>query len=228
MKYVPGAPPPDPEKYVLVKARSGWHWRKKRGLNNPTVKVNDALEEQNLLAKISGPAAVRVRGALSGFLEGLNCGTLTVQISAAIRKGLTKGTWPDYAPLKKIDFQPRHPFGNVMQHLPYVLIEDGHAVVSIAINPGVTITQLSPLITSYKYTLVMVAGDAVMEDFLLTFSMESRTYGIGERGDNCVLRLALPEKGVPWLVGFRLTSFEKTGVAPHPRHAGFRVLAAGK
>src|SRR5438270_11989504 len=114
MKYVAGALPPDLKKYVLVKSKEGWHWRVRRGWDNPNVRINSTLQQQANLTKISGPAAVKLREALQIVLAGLNCGRLTLKLSGVIRKGLKKGNWPDDVLLKKLDFQPRYPFTKVM------------------------------------------------------------------------------------------------------------------
>ena len=228
MKYSKNNPPPDLHNYSLIDSKEGGYYRRRRGLGGKPAVIPDAVVAQSKLTKISSPAAAKLRRELDPYLEGMQCGRLTVKLSSLIRKGLKAGTWPDYGLMQDLDFQPGYMFGKLIRTNWKLEQDENYVTIRIPIPEGGALEIVNnKLVSSYRFTLVMLTGDPVGDGELLTMAAKSKEYKIGKADKECVLRLAKPETDIPRLLCLRVTSYESKEQAVHGRHSGMVVLAWG-
>ena len=229
MKYDPNAPLPDLNEYTLITNKGGKkHWRKRLGRGGKGATLNTACREQSNLMGAASPATARLRRALNPYEGRMDFGRFGARVSARIRKSLTDGTWPDYGILRDYHFQKEHPFDPILRAGRTVKKEEGQVIVRIQIPEGGAVVGKSNNLTRYRFSLLLVAGDPVEAEVPLTTGLvESADYAYGKAAEDCLLTIAVPVDGRPWMVCLRLESYEGKELACANKYCGMKVVAWG-
>ena len=224
--YNRGKGAPDPQLFILVRNKEGWHYRRRRGtvkkarLNEPFQKSADDLKQ-------CSPAAKRLRGCLSQVFRGLNVGRAQARFSGFLKKAILRKGYLDFSAFAGYDFQQEHPLGSLLLAPLAVEIGGGEARVRIEPDAG-AVKQKNALVSHYYFDLVLVWGNAGVDGGLRLDSVSSALYPFGTAHQVCKLSLALPESRAPWMLLLKTSCLEGNELAHHPRHYGMKVVAVGE
>lgn len=215
--------PGNPEDYVLVKAKEGKHWRKKRG-SIKSASLNTGYQTSADVTKIISPAAKKIRIALLPYLRGLSTGRLNVRIGNALRKSLKEKDRLELGHLNGIELQAEHPLDEILISGYHVSFDEKRVRIEIPIQKD-SVMPMNRLVTHYYFEAVLLYGNAGTENGLQTESVESALYPVHENGKSiCVLELELPEKD-DWCVLLKLSSLEGNELAVHTKHYRMKVIS---
>lgn len=224
--YDRGKNAPDPQQFILVKSKEGWHYRRRRGTVKKAV-LNEACQASSDGLKVCGPAAKRLRGCLAGSFRGLAVGRVQARFGECLKKALRQQRRIDFSAFAGYDFQRDHPLDSLLRVPSTVETDRGEARVRIPLAAG-AVKQKSALVSHFYFDLVLVWGDAGIDGGLRLDSVCSPLYTFGEVPvPCCALLLPLPQDGAPWMLLLKLSCLEGNELAHHPRHYGMKVVAVG-
>jgi len=221
-------PCPDPDLYIWVKTRKGGFWRKKRGSVNEAV-LNDALKRNAYLTKPMNESASRILLMLRPYLDNMNTKGIYATLSGLLKKGYNQHNRTDYAFLKELNLQPNYPLENLIGKIYTIKADEKYVKVEIPIDAAVLRKQ-SMLVSHYFFELILLQGDASVENEMMITSDRSDVYPVGAKFPNCILEVTSAR--IPWMVLLKCGCIESPTAntveyAVSPRHYGMKVVAVG-
>ena len=223
-KHIPPCPG-NPEDYVLVETREGFHWRLKRGSIKPA-KLNTAFKNNVKLTKLTSPVAVTIRKKLLPFLEKLDTGRFVANVSGLLKQEYYKTGKFDFIALNGYEIQPYNPLGKLLRRNHYVQIKKNEAIIEIPLSENV-VKKFNKQVTGYFFEAILLSGDLAKPGSLRVDSDTSAVYDIGLKTDiTCRMSLTLPTKKVSWMVMLKLSLIQVNEPASHFSHYGMKVVCA--
>lgn len=220
--YNRGKDAPDPQLFILVKSKDGWHYRRRRR----TTTLNDCLQASADGLKPCGAAAKRLRDLLREVFRGLDVGRAQARLSAGLKKALLQKGQLDFSFLNGFDFQKYSPMEDLLTVPWSVETKTGKVRVRMVLDAK-AVNQKNGLVSHYYFDLVLVWGDAGRDENLRLDTVTSPLYAFAKDNGCCELSLPLPATGEPWMLLLKISCLEGNELAHHPRHYGLRVVATG-
>jgi hypothetical protein len=220
-KRKPVPPCPDAELFTLVELEDRYIWKRRRGSLSPAL-LNASLSKNASLTTITNAASRRIFTRLEPFLRGLAKGYAQACVSGRLKKSMNARGQMDFHFLEGFDFQQKHPLEQLLLQPLSVGISKGEVVLTVPIGKH-AVKRNSQLVSGYYFEAILLYGDVSKERGLHIESVESKLYDFNEKG-NCVLRLELPVRKVPWMVLLKVSCMEGNELAVHPRHYGLKVV----
>ncbi len=195
---------PDPDLFVWVQTSDGkGYWRRKRGTIKPA-RLNASLQRNALLSGIMNEAASRIKAKLYLNLDKLQTGRFFSGLCGKLIKAYNARGSLNYSTLAGLNVQPRHPLEKLVPL--YMVIQRPDMVeVQIAVDGG-NLKIRSQLISHYFFELILLEGDAGIENDLNITSDMSAVYEAGKTAPDCILRVR-PAKE-PWMVLLKVSCIE--------------------
>lgn len=216
-------PCPDPEKYILVKAKEGPYWRRKRGTVKPA-RLNRAFAQNVSNTTVASPAAKRIIRKLDPWLRGLNTGRLTARLTGVLVQTINQKGQADFSLMTGFDFQDP-PLSRLLRAGVEVKVKDGNITLCISILPG-AMARNGDKVTDFYFEAIIVHGDVTEDNGLRIDSTISKLYSFDDDSASvCEMDLDLPA-GL-WMVILKAICQEKDKPSAHPRQFGMRVVAVG-
>jgi hypothetical protein len=215
-------PCPDPEKYILVKAKEGPYWRRKRGTVKPA-RLNRVFAQNVINNKVASPAAKRIIQKLRPWLQDLNTGRLTARLAGQLIKTLNQQGCLDFSLLKGFEFQ-QLALGRLLRSKPIVVQQGIDITVYIHLYRN-TVTRRDDLVKDYYFEAILLYGDMTADNGLRIDSTISQLYSFEDTSWKvCEMDLQLPEEGVTWMVIVKTICQEEGRQSVHPRHFDMGVV----
>lgn len=210
--------------FIWVETKEGGYFRRKRGTVK-VAKLNASLKKyQQAFSKIS-PLAFKLKDWLKPYTNQLDAGRLHGKLTAALVKSFMEKEQLTYTYLKDFEFQKQHPF--VRTYFGYPMEVTAASVRIILPVKKYIVERISDVVTGYYFELIVVAGDLMKEIPLYRDSVKSQEYEFETNYEDCVMEIALPTDGAPWMVMVKMHTMEGKEEAIHPRHYAMRVIAVG-
>ena len=215
--------PYDPN-FIWVETKEGGYFRRKRGTVK-VAKLNASLKKyQKAFSEIS-PIAQRLKLWLKPYTHNLDTGRLQGKLTAALVKSFLETNTFNFTYLKDYEFQKAHPFSRIHIGYPVEVMAD-RVTIKLPVKHYL-VERISDIVTGFYYELIVVAGDLKNETPVLRNSVRSQEYEFEKDYKDCVLEIALPASGEPWMVMVKIGTIEGDVEAVHPRHFAMRVVAVG-
>jgi hypothetical protein len=218
-------PCPDPDKYILVKTKEGYYWRRRRGTLRPA-RLNAVFANNVHNSKVAAPAARRIVQKLQPFLADLDTGRLTARIIGALIKSMNDGGFPDYRYLAQADLQ-HPPLSRLLRTLVHVQQTAHEIILTIPID-RYAMYKRGSLVSHYYFEAIALYGDMMIDHGLRIDSTMSPLYTFDDQPDTeCVLCLSAPPATHPWMILLKASCQEPDRPSASSRHFGLRVVMAG-
>jgi hypothetical protein len=207
---------------ILVNSKEGKHCRRKRGTVKPAT-LNNAFLLANESLKTISPAAAKIASSVRSYLRNFKTGRLNNRISTCLRKSFKETSHLQFAYLKGLQFQKEHPLERMVSR--YV-VQQEHGNINIKVDIGKDyIIPQNNVVTDYYFEAILVYGDLITENGLITKSVESPLYSFNsnEQG-KCCLELPHPRK-YDWMLLLKISCLEGDNLASHTKHYRLKVIA---
>jgi hypothetical protein len=191
-------PCPDPDKFILVRGKYHYFWRRKRGTVKPAV-LNEVLAKSAAITKKCNRAAIQLMSLLSVFTQQMQLGRATSRIAGAFKKAYLKTGRMDFSCMQRIEFQEDYPIHRLYRGDIKKQIIKGCLDLHIDVGSLHVIKQNAALV-SYQLHAILLYGDPSKDRDIRIETDESRIYTFGEEEKmDCHLQLVLPPKKRPWM-----------------------------
>lgn len=229
-KHQPIPPCPDPDLFILVKAKSGYYWRRKRGTVKPA-KLNTVLAAFSEHSKVSMPAAKRLLQMLIPFTGDFDLRGSVQRFAPLFSKALiTEGsmTWSYFADL---EINYNYPLERRLKADYRVNVKDNSINVEIPLSSQMVIVERNGGVTGFVFELVVISGDPAKKNSLRSENDLSPEYPLlqhdiySKKPATCKLSVQLrPNK--PYIAMLKVACLE--GQTPYgPKHQSMKVVAVG-
>jgi hypothetical protein len=219
-------PCPDPDKYVLIRSKYRYYWRKKRGTVKPAV-LNEVLQRSAAITAKTNRAARQMMSLLSVFTQRMELGITTTRIAGAFKKAYLEDGKMDFRYMNKIQFQEDYPIYKLFTGRVYPTIARGSLLLDIGVG-NLNVHSPGSKAASYQLHAILLYGDPAKERGIKIETDESRTYLYKEKGDlSCQLSLILPAKNRSWMVLLYIGSKLSVPLAAGPRYQAMMVVKTG-
>jgi hypothetical protein len=216
-------PPVNDGSYILVNAKEGPHWRKRRGSYKEAV-LNESFSKNAEATAIVSPATKRLAAKLQPWLANLQTRRLVANVSALLRQALADNHELNYSVLKGYDFQPDFPFFRLFTGSCGVQLHGDEILINIPIDER-TIERKNRLVDGYYFEAILLHGDLQKNNSLRVETETSPVYPISERFKaEWNTTMILPAKKRPWMFMMRVACQEEGKPACHPRHYAMQVM----
>jgi hypothetical protein len=226
-KFDPTIPPcPDPDKYVLVRGKYRYFWRRKRGTVKPAV-LNEVLTRSAAITAKTNRAAKQMMSLLSVFTQRMELGMTTTRVAGAFKKVYLETDKMDFRYMDRFLFQEDYPIHKLFTGYVHKQIAGGSLQLSIGVG-SLNMHPPSPKAGSYQLHAILLYGDPSKDRGIKIETDESRTYSFKEKGDiQCPLSLVLPPKNRPWMVLLHIGCKLNIPLPAGPKYHAMMVVMTG-
>lgn len=216
-------PCPDPDKYVLVKGKYRYFWRKKRGTLKPAV-LNEVLARSAAITGKTNRAAKQMMSLLSVFTQRMSLGMTTTRVAGAFKKAYLKTGKMDFQFMNGFLFQEDYPIHKLFTGHVYKQIVRGSIQLHIGVG-GPNVHAPSRTAESYQLHAIMLYGDPSKDRGIRIETDESKTYLFKEKEHiDCYLSLVLPPKNRAWMVLLHISSKLNVPIAAGSKYHAMMVV----
>ena len=228
-KFNSKVPPcPDPDKYVLVRGKNGYYWRRKRGTVKPAV-LNETLARSAAITSKTNRAAKHMMSLLSVFTQRMALGMATTEAGGAFKRAYLKDGRMDFRFMHEIKFQreEEYPIHKLFTGSVYLQIERGSIQLQVGVG-SLNVKAPSVKAEGYQLHAILLYCDPSKERGIKIETDESRIYSFKEKGDlTCQLSLVLPARNRPWMVLLYIGCKMIDKLPAGPRYHAMWVVKAG-
>lgn len=220
-------PCPDPDKYVLVRGKYRYFWRKKRGTGEKPAVLNEVLARSAAITGKTFRAAKHMMSLLSVFTQRMELGMTTTRVAGAFKKAYLKSGKMDFSFMDKIRFQEDYPIHKLFVGHVHKQIVRGSLQLSIGVG-SLNVYPPSPVATGYQLHAILLYGDPSKDRGIKIETEESRIFSFKEKGHiECPLSLVLPAKNKPWMLLLYIGCKMRDSLPAGPRYHAMMVVTAG-
>lgn len=219
-------PCPDPDKYVLVRGKYRYYWRRKRGTVKPAV-LNEVLSRSAEITSKTNRAAKQMMALLSVFTQRMTLGMTTTRVAGAFKKAYLESGQMDFRYMDRILFQEDYPIYKLFTGHVYKKIVQDTLYLDIGVGKG-NVHPPGRRAASYQLHAIMLYGDPSKERGIRIETEESITYTFREEETlRCKLSLVLPPKNRPWMVLLHIACKLDVPLAAGSKYHAMMVVKAG-
>ncbi|AXY73433.1 hypothetical protein D3H65_05330 [Paraflavitalea soli] len=219
-------PCPDPDKYVLVRGKYRYFWRRNRGTVKPAV-LNEVLARSAAITVQTNNAAKQMMALLSVFTQKMDLGMTTTRVAGAFKKAYLESGKMDFRHMDKVVFQEDYPIYKLFTGHIHQQMVRGSLQLSVGVG-SLNVHRPSTKAESYQLHAILLSGDPSKARGIRIETDESRTYSYKEQGQiECKLSLVLPAKNRPWMVLLYLGTKLNVPLNAGPRYQAMMVVRTG-
>lgn len=220
-------PCPDPDKYVLVRGKYRYFWRRKRGTGEKPAVLNEVLTRSAAITAKTNRAAKHMMSLLSVFTQRMDLGLTTTRVAGAFKKAYLASGKMDFSFMHEIQFQEDYPIYDLFRGHVHKQVVKGSLQLSIGVGSQ-NVHAPSRVAESYYLHAIMLYGDPSKDRGIKIETDESRAYSFQEKGElECPFSFVLPAKNRPWMVLLYLGCKMKDRLPAGPRYHAMMVVATG-
>ena len=215
--------PGDPDKYVLVRGRYKYYWRKKP----ENVSLNASLRKSAGATHFTNQAAKDMMSLLSFYTQRMEMGQIVTRIGGRFKKAYLENDRVDFSCMKEFVFQEKYPTWKIFRGMIYKKLVRNTLELRIGVGFANVLAPTSSA-ESYQLHVILLYGQPGKTGGIRIETEESPIYHFKEKQELFwEPTVILPGKNKPWMVMLYIGCKMTMGVPTPGRYKVLEVVETG-